>query len=226
MAPLSAAEKTSALELWRLLHVGDVFWGYNPQSIAEIAADSSLVIVGRVESLSFGPVYAEERKKVADSQPDPVGYRYANLGVRVERVVAGSFRDSSTDLIQVAVWQHGIEPRYLPTIPKVGPPVMLFLKAKDSYVADRGIDTAKLGVGFDADTAAEIVSLLEQGYFLTSVQGVLIRTDQGFVNPIFPRELDSHGAAPSPLPLEADGNAMTLSDLEEAISSSLTSSQD
>lgn len=207
-------------ETWRLLIVDDVPWAAYPQSVAEIAGDSTLVVIGRVEFIDFDPVYVPDRENYTQSAPRPFGLSYANVGVSVERVVAGEFRHHRADMIQVSVWQDGLPPEETFVIRGSNRPALLFLQAKDAYFASRGIDPSTLIEGLDADTAAKTVAAWDTGYYLTSVEGVLISTPDGLWNPLLSRQPDAGADEPLPL-VQRDSNTMSLPELEQAIRDAL-----
>ena len=205
---------------WGRLIADEVRWAADPQSVGEIAGDSTLVVIGRVAFIDFDPIYVPNRDDYTQDAPRPLGLSYANLGVRVERVVAGEFRHHRADNIEVSVWQGGIPPVETWIHTDSTRPVLLFLQAKDAYFASRGIDPLTLIEGLDADTAAKVVAGWDAGYYLTSVQGVLIGTPDGLRNPLLPRERGTDGDA-SMSAVEHDSNSMSLSELERTIRDAL-----
>ena len=205
---------------WGRLIVDEVPWAAYPRSIGEIAGDSTLVVIGRLEFIDFDPIYVPQRGDYTREAPRPFGLSYANLGVSIDRVVAGDFRHHREYLIQVSMWQSGIPPEE--TWIHVGGtrPALLFLQAKDAYFESRGIDPSTLIEGLEADIAAKVVGEWDTGYYLTSVQGVLIGTPDGLRNPLLPREPGTDSGA-SLSAVEQDSNTMSLHELEQTIRDAL-----
>ena len=209
-------------QAWRSVIVDDVRWASYPQTVGEIAADSTLVVIGQVEFINFDPVYVPRRDNGTQAALRAVGLWYADVGVSVERVVAGEFRHHRADLIKVSVWQDGIPPEETFAIKGDTRPALLFLQAKDDYFASRGIDPSTLIEGLDADAAAKTAAAWGTGYFLTSVEGVLISTPDGLWNPLLSPQPGAGGDEPSSA-VQRDANAMSLPELEQAIRDALGS---
>ena len=208
--------------VWRSLIVDDGRWDSYPQSVAEIAADSTLVVIGQVEFIDFDPVYVPRRVNDTQAALRSVGLSYAEVGVSVERVVAGEFRHHRADLIKVSVWQDGIPPEETFAIKGDTRPTLLFLQAKDDYFASRGIDPSTLIEGLDADTAVKTAAAWDTGYFLTSVEGVLIGTPNGLWNPLLSSRSGAGDDEPSSA-VQRDAYTMSFPELERAIGDALGS---
>jgi hypothetical protein len=203
---------------WNSLITDDVRWRAYPRSVAEIASDSTLVAIGRVEFIDYDPIHVPQRGDYTRDAPRPLGLSYANLGMRVDRVVGGAFRHHRADNIQVSIWQDDLPPEETWVIVGGTRPALLFLQAKDAYFADRGIDPLTLIEGLDPDTAAKVVAAWDTGYYLTSLEGVLVSTPDGFVNPLLPQQRDANDAAPA---VQRDSNTMSLGALERTIRDAL-----
>lgn len=218
LASRDKAHVRAALDMWNSLNIEDVLWGYHPKSVTEIAGESTLVVIGWVQFIDFAPIRVSLQERATVDARGPGGHRYANLGVSVARVVAGEFRHRAADLISVSVWRDGITPDETYVIPGKNRPALLFLKAKDAYLADLGIDPSVVDPGFDADTASKIVAARDVGYYLTSARGVLISTLDGLLNPLLALQPDTDEPVS---PVQQDGNTMSLRELEQVIHGAL-----
>ena len=205
------------VKAWRSLTVDDVPWRAYPQTVAEIASDSTLVVIGRVEFIDYDPVSVPQRGEYTREAPRPFGMSYANLGVRVDRVVAGDFRHHRADMIQVSVWQDDVPPEETWIHTGGTRPVLLFLQAKDAYFAHRDIDPTTLIEGLDADSAGKTAAGWDIGYYLTSVDGVLVSAPEGLLNPLLPHPGD--GGLLSAV--QQDASSMDLRELEQTIREAL-----
>lgn len=204
------------VETWRRLIADETAWEATPQSVAEIASSSTLIVIGRVDFIDFDPIYAPRWEGRAQGVPRPAALSYANVGVLVDRVVAGEFRHHRAASIKVSIWQDDIPTgeTFLPT--GHSRPVLLFLQAKDAYFAHRGIDPLTLLDGLDANTAAKVAAEWGLGYYLTSVEGVLVSTPDGFRNPLLSHQPDADADEPLS-PVQQDSNTMSLRELEQTI---------
>ncbi|MDE0498779.1 MAG: hypothetical protein OXH86_15630 [Acidimicrobiaceae bacterium] len=208
------------VKAWRSLMVDEAPWADGAESVAEIAGDSTLVVIGRLEFIDYDPIYVPQRETDTQDALRAIGLSYANVGVSVELVVAGGFRHHRAGLIQVSVWQDRSLPEETFVIKGDTRPALLFLQAKDDYFASRGIDPSTLIERLDADTAAKTAAALDTGYFLTSVEGVLIGTPDGLLNPLLSRQPGTDDDEPLSA-MQRDANAMSLRELEQTIRGAL-----
>lgn len=211
--PSSDLSAPASLELafWeQLLEPGSLFPTF--ETVGELANSSTAVIVGRITEVQDGERYQQARPADhPEEAPDLLGFSFVEFRVVVDEVVRGELPSIEKDSIVISFWRNGEAPALQTEILPGTDPLVFFVRYRSEDLRGQ-FDSIALAMG--EDDAKRYIAEAESAYSLTTRQGLLARTSDGFMNPLVAADIAHEEATP-------DGSSVDRAELEDDLLDSL-----